>query len=373
VGPLNNYTIIELAGLGPAPYAGMLLADMGADVIRVEKSARPEPGRQHDISLRNKRSIVLNLKNPEHREKLLDLVERADALIEGFRPGVTERLGVGPDDCLARNPALIYGRLTGWGQDGPLAQAAGHDINYIALSGALHAIGRPDTAPVPPVNFVGDMGGGGMLLAFGLVCALLEVQSSGKGQIVDAAMIDGSASLSWMVHYFQAAGMWNTGRRGNNFLDGGAHFYDAYETKDGKYVSLGCLEPQFYAEFLARVGRDAAEFSGQLDAQQWPHLKARLTELFKTRTRDDWCALLEGTDACFAPVLSIREAPAHPHNQSRATFIELDGMVQPGPAPRFSRTVADIRHGPRAPGADTDSVLAELNINRGKANRQDSQ
>ena len=370
MGPLNNYTIIELAGLGAAPYTGMLLADMGADVIRVEKSALPAPGRKHDISLRNKRSIVLNLKDTGDREKLLGLVEHADALIEGFRPGVTERLGVGPDDCLARNPALIYGRLTGWGQDGPLAPAAGHDINYIALSGALHAIGRPDQAPVPPVNFVGDMGGGGMLLAFGLVCALLEAKGSGKGQVVDAVMVDGSASLSWMLHYFQAAGMWNAERRGQNLLDGGAHFYDTYETKDGKFVSVGCLEPQFYAEFLERVGLDPAEFAGQLDKSRWPNLKARLTELFRSRTRDEWCTLLEGTDACFAPVLSVSEAPKHPHNQARATFIELDGMVQPGPAPRFSRTAPVVRHGPRSPGADTDEVLAELDHNRDQANRQ---
>lgn len=362
MGPLNNFRIIELAGIGPAPYAGMLLADMGADVIRVEKSAVPAPGWDQDISLRNKRSIVLNLKAMDDRDKLLALVERADALIEGFRPGVAERLGVGPDDCLGRNPALVYGRVTGWGQEGPLAQAAGHDINYIGLSGALHAIGRAGEAPVPPVNFVADMGGGGMLLAFGVVCALLEAERSGAGQVVDAAMIDGSASQTWMLHYLQAAGLWDTERRGTNFLDGGAHYYDAYETKDGKHISIGCIEPQFYAEFLQRVGLEAATLAGPINPREWPELKREMAALFKGKTRDEWCELLEGTDVCFAPVLSIREAPGHPHNRARGTFVEIDGMVQPGPAPRFSRTVAGVRHGPRAPGADTHSVLAELDI-----------
>jgi len=289
---------------------------------------------------------------------VLKLVESADALFEGFRPGVTERLGLGPDDCLARNGRLVYGRMTGWGQDGPLAQAAGHDINYIALTGALHAIGRPGERPVPPLNLVGDFGGGGMLLAFGIVCALLEAQKSGKGQVVDAAMVDGAASLMAMFYTMGAGGAFKA-ERGTNLLDGGAHFYDTYETKDGKYICIGSIEPQFYALLVEKAGLDAKRFSAQMDASRWPGYKQELTEVFKSKTQAQWCTLMEGTDVCFAPVLSIFDAPAHPHNKARNTFVEVDGVVQPAPSPRFSRTTAEIAHGARAPGVDTEAVLLD--------------
>jgi alpha-methylacyl-CoA racemase len=354
-GPLSGFRVVELAGIGPGPFCGMMLSDMGADVIRVDRmgaSAR----RTNDVLARNRRSIAVDLKQPQGVETVLRLVAKADALFEGFRPGVTERLGLGPEQCMARNPKLVYGRMTGWGQDGPMAQAAGHDINYIGLSGALHAIGRPGQKPVPPLNLVGDFGGGGMLLAFGMVCALLEAQKSGKGQVVDAAMVDGAASLMAMFYTMAAGGVF-TDKRGTNLLDGGAHFYDTYETKDGQYVCIGSIEPQFYALLVEKAGLDKERFSQQMNSARWGECKEELTRVFKTKTRDEWCAIMEGTDVCFAPVLSVLEAPKHPHNVARGTFVTLDGVVQPAPAPRFSRTEGAIRNSARIPGEDSRAVL----------------
>jgi alpha-methylacyl-CoA racemase len=360
MGPLNGVTVIELAGLGPAPMAGMLLADMGAQVIRVERAARgKQPRADLDASLRGKKSIVLNLKDQAGREALLKLVETADVLIEGFRPGVTEKLGIGPDDCQARNPKLIYGRMTGWGQDGPLAQAAGHDINYISITGALYAVGPKDGKPVVPLNLIGDMGGGGMLLVNGVLAALIEAGRSGKGQVVDAAMVDGAAQLMWMFHSFHASGNWDAKARGSNMLDGGAPYYDSYETSDGKYISIGSIEPQFYSDLVQRAGLDPVIFAAdtQDDQESWPELKDKIADVFRTKTRDEWCAIMEGTDVCFAPVLSFAEAPDHPHNQARNTYVEIDGYQQPAPAPRFSRTPSEVAHGQHTVGADTAEVL----------------
>ena len=357
MGPLHGFRIIELAGIGPGPFCGMMLSDMGAEVIRVDR-IRPGASAPRDVLARNRRSIAVDLKQPEGVETVLRLVETADALFEGFRPGVTERLGLGPEHCQARNEKLVYGRMTGWGQDGPMAEAAGHDINYIGLAGALHAIGRAGERPVPPLNLVGDFGGGGMLLAFGMVCALLEAQKSGKGQVVDAAMVDGAASLMAMFFSMAAGGAF-TDRRGTNLLDGGAHFYDTYETSDGKYICIGSIEPQFYALLVEKAGLDAKKFSAQMDPSGWPELKGELTRVFKTKTRDQWCQIMEGTDVCFAPVLSLFEAPEHPHNKARNTFVKLDGVTQPAPAPRFSRTVAEVSHSARAPGVDSRSVLSD--------------
>ncbi len=360
-GPLSGITIIELAGIGPGPFAGMLLSDMGATVIRVERAQAVRGGDpEHppkDISNRGRLSIGVDLKDPEGVEVVLRLVEKADALFEGFRPGVTERLGLGPDECLARNPKLVYGRMTGWGQTGPYAQAAGHDINYIALAGALEPIGRAGQAPVPPLNLVGDFGGGGMFLAFGLVCGILEAHRSGKGQVVDAAMVDGAATLMTMFHAMTAMGAWRP-ERGTNLLDTGAHFYDVYECADGTYVSLGSIEPQFYAELRRLAGLEGVEWDPQMDRSQWPALKAKLQTLFRTKTRDEWCALMEHSDVCFAPVLSISEAPKHPHNVARSTFVDVAGVTQPAPAPRFSRTVPVISSPPSHPGQNTVDVLA---------------
>lgn len=338
---------------------GMLLADMGARVIRVERNTGVSMLHRGDISFRGKQSIALNLKSAAGTEALLRLVDSAHALIEGYRPGVAERLGVGPDVCCARNPKLVYGRMTGWGQDGPLAHAAGHDINYIALSGALYSIGEAGGKPVIPLNLIGDMGGGGMLLAFGVVCALFEAQKSGQGQVVDAAMVDGAAQLMWMQYGMAAAGLWNPHKRGENMLDGGAHFYQVYETADGGFVAIGAIEPQFYAELIARTGVDSKRFGNQIDPAQWPQLTAELARVFKTKTRGQWCEIMEGSDVCFAPVLSMTEAPEHPHNRARGTFFELDGVTQPAPAPRFSRSHTAVAHGRRDPGSDGDDLLAE--------------
>jgi alpha-methylacyl-CoA racemase len=357
MGPLHGYRIIELAGIGPGPFCGMMLSDMGAEVIRVDRLS-PGAAAPKDVLARNRRSIAVDLKSPQGVETVLKLVETADALFEGFRPGVTERLGLGPDDCRARNEKLVYGRMTGWGQDGPLASAAGHDINYIALTGALHAIGRPGERPVPPLNLVGDFGGGGMLLAYGLVCALLEAQKSGKGQVVDAAMVDGAASLMAMFFTMAAVDRFSD-QRGTNMLDGGAHFYDTYETSDGKAICLGSIEPQFYALLLEKAELDPGRFNPQMDPARWPELKAELIDVFRTRTQAEWCEIMEGTDICFAPVLSVFEAPEHPHNKARNVFVEIDGVVQPAPSPRFSRTTAEISHAARPPGADTESVLTD--------------
>ncbi|MEE8558161.1 MAG: CaiB/BaiF CoA-transferase family protein [Myxococcota bacterium] len=359
MGTLDGIKVVEIAGIGPGPFCGMMLSDMGADVLRIDRADRvtavPRDRPNMDLLSRGRGSVAADLKNPEGVETVLRLIERADVLIEGFRPGVTERLGIGPDVCLTRNPRLVYGRMTGWGQDGPLAQAAGHDINYISLAGALHGIGRAGERPVPPLNLVGDFGGGGMLLAFGVVCALVERDRSGQGQVVDAAMVDGAATLMTIIHGLRHMGLW-TDKRGENLLDTGAHFYDVYETADGEFISIGAIEPQFYAELLKRLDLDATDLPGQMD--QWPDQKERFEKLFRSRTRDEWCSLLEGTDVCFAPVLSIPEAYNHPHNRERGTFVEVEGTLQPAPAPRFSRTPGQIQGPPTRPGERTDETLA---------------
>lgn len=361
-GPLAGVKIIELAGIGPGPFCAMMLADMGADVIRVDRADRATGGDPAappaDLLNRGRRSIAVDLKSADGVEAVLSLLESADALIEGFRPGVMERLGLGPDIALARNPRLVYGRMTGWGQDGPYAPTAGHDINYIALAGALEPIGRRGQGPVPPLNLVGDFGGGGMLLAYGLVCGILSARSTGEGQVIDAAMVDGAAVLMTMFHAFRAMGMWNE-ERGTNLLDTGAHFYDVYETADGKYVSIGSIEPQFYAELLRLTGLEGEELPWQHDRSEWPALKERFAGIFKTKTRDEWCEIMEGTDVCFAPVLSLAEAPEHPHNGHRGTFVEVAGVVQPAPAPRFSATPAPPPKPPAHAGQHTDEVLEE--------------
>ena len=358
MGPLQGFRVIELAGIGPGPFCGMMLSDMGAEVIRVDRVGGR--GGRRDVLARNRRSIAVDLKKPAGVEVVLKLVETADALFEGFRPGVTERLGLGPEDCMARNRKLVYGRMTGWGQEGPIAHAAGHDINYIGLAGALHAIGEPGGKPVPPLNLIGDFGGGGMLLAYGLVCGMLEASRSGEGQVIDAAMVDGAAAL--MAMFFSMAGNGFKDQRGSNMLDGGAHFYNTYETKDGEHVCVGSIEPQFYAELVEKSGVDANRFGPQMDAGQWAPFKDELAEVFKQKTRDEWCEIMEGSDVCFAPVLSILEAPQHPHNKHRATFVEVDGVTQPAPAPRFSRTEAEISHAAPTPGADTKAVLADIGL-----------
>ncbi len=354
-------TIVELAGIGPGPFAGMMLSDMGATVIRVDRAQNVRGGDPanppKDVLGRGRSSIGVDLKSPEGVEVVMRLVEKADALFEGFRPGVTERLGLGPADCMARNPRLVYGRMTGWGQEGPYALAAGHDINYIALAGALEPIGRRGEGPTPPLNLVGDFGGGGMFLAFGIVCALLEAQKSGKGQVVDAAMVDGAAVLMSMFHGMTAAGMWAP-ERGTNMLDTGAHFYDVYKCSDGKYVSIGSIEPQFYAELRRLAGLEGSEWDAQLDRKAWPDLKAKLAAVIATKTRDEWCVLMEHSDVCFAPVLSLAEAPNHPHNVQRGTFTEIAGLTQASPAPRFSRTIAEVQGPGVHAGQQTESVLA---------------
>ena len=355
MGPLQGLRVIELEGIGPAPFAGMLLADLGAEVISIARKSS-SADRAAQISERGKRSIALNLKAAEGIEAVLKLCEGADALIEGFRPGVTERLGIGPDACLARNARLVYGRMTGWGQSGPLAQTAGHDINYIALSGALHAVGRAGERPVPPLNLVGDFGGGGMFLAFGVMCAVYEAQRSGVGQVVDVSMVEGSAALMHMMYSMLAMGYWRDAR-GTNLLDGAAHFYDTYETADGKYVSIGSIEPQFYRLLVELAGLDPQEFAPQMDPTRWPVLKQRLAEVIKRRSRTEWCTIMEGTDVCFAPVLSMGEAPQHPHNRARGTFVEVAGVTQAAPAPRFSRSSPELPRAPQPVGADTAAVL----------------
>ncbi len=356
MGPLTGIKIIELAGIGPGPFCGMMLSDMGAEVIRVDRAGSRARGQ--DVLARGRKSIAVDLKSEAGREVVLKLCESADAIFEGFRPGVTERLGLGPDDCRARNKRLVYGRMTGWGQDGPMAQAAGHDINYIALTGALHAIGPKDGKPVPPLNLVGDFGGGGMLLAYGLVCALLEASRSGEGQVVDAAMVDGAAALMAMFFTMKAGGMFQESRA-SNMLDGGAHFYGTYETKDAKHIALGSIEPQFYALLIEKAGLDAEEFSAQMDQSRWPEYQEKLTSVFKTKTRDEWTAIMEGSDVCFAPVLALSEVAEHPHNKARGTFQELDGLTQPAPAPRFSRTGVSLSHASRTPGQDSQQVLLD--------------
>ncbi len=361
-GPLDGIRIIEIAGIGPGPFAGFMLADLGAEVIKVDRSDRVRGGDPAqppaDILQRGRRSLAVDLKSAEGVEVVLQLVEKADALFEPFRPGVAERLGIGPDECLARNPRLVYGRMTGWGQDGPLAHTAGHDINYIALAGALWHFGRAGGPPTPPLNMVGDFGGGGMLLAYGLVCGLLHAQRTGRGQVVDAAMVDGSAALMTMFHAFRAMGIYDEAR-GENMLDTGAHFYDVYECADGEYVSIGSIEPQFYAELLKYTGLEGEDLPWQMDKSQWPAMKERLAAIFKTKTRDEWSSIMEGTDICFAPVLRMSEAVEHPHNVHRKTFLELDGIVQPAPAPRFSATPGAVARPPAHAGQHTDELLRE--------------
>jgi alpha-methylacyl-CoA racemase len=362
MGALSGYRVIELAGIGPAPMCAMMLSDMGAEVLRIDRTADAGLGiameTKYNLLNRGRRSVAFDLKRPEAAEALLRLVERADALIEGFRPGVMERLGIGPDQCLARNPRLVYGRMTGWGQDGPLAHAAGHDINYIALAGALHSIGRKGETPVPPLNLVGDFGGGALYLALGVVTGLLEAQKSGKGQVVDTAMVDGVASLMTAIYGMRGAGVF-TDNRGENMLDTGAHFYDAYETSDGKYICIGSIEAKFYEELLQLSGLKGEELPRQLDRKSWPAMKERIAKLFRTKTRDEWCRIMEGSDVCFAPVLSMEEAPSHPHNRQRATFVEENGVIQPAPAPRFSRTPSAIQRPPARPGEHTEAALRD--------------
>ena len=362
MGPLKGLKIIEMAGIGPGPFCGMVLADLGAELIRVDRASAIGTGSKKEPSNRGKKSIAIDLKSKEGVEIVLKLVETADAIFEGFRPGVMERLGLGPNVCLERNERIVFGRMTGWGQEGPLAKSAGHDINYISLSGALAAIGRPGSPPVPPLNLIGDFGGGGMLLALGLVAGLLESKESKKGQVVDAAMTDGSALLMTMIYSMQSSGLWKNSL-GSNLLDGGSHFYDTYECKDGKFISIGSIEPQFY-ELLCKIAElDDSVFSNQMDRQFWPEQKKVIKEIFLNKTREEWCALMEGTDVCFAPVLNMAEAPLHPHNIERKTFIELEGVTQPAPAPRFSRTNPEIVSSPSLVGEHTDEVLKAIGLN----------
>jgi alpha-methylacyl-CoA racemase len=364
-GPLAGLKVIEMVGIGPCPFAAMMLADMGADVIRIDR--KPDPnvpnpypmlGTKFDVMARGRRSLALDLKDPRARQLLLDLVAKADVLVEGFRPGVMERLGLGPDICLERNHRLVYGRVTGWGQSGPLSQAAGHDLNYVALSGMLHAMGREGSPPAPPLNLVGDFGGGAMMLAFGVVCAAFEAKQSGKGQVVDAAMTDGAALLGAMMYGLRAFGSWSDARE-TNLLDGGAPFYDCYACADGKFISIGAIEPQFYAQLLQLAGVEDPQFRKQWRQADWPELKRKFADLFAARTRDEWCRLLEGTDVCFAPVLDMAEAPHHPHNVARSSFVESEGVTQPAPAPRFSRTPAELGAAPSSPGQDGAAVLED--------------
>lgn len=363
-GPLAGVRIIEIAGIGPGPFCGMMLADHGAEVIRVERPGGPKAGPEtrasKDPLVRSRKTIVVDMKQPEGVAVVRDLCRTADGLIEGFRPGVMERLGLGPDELLADNPKLVYGRMTGWGQTGPYAHAAGHDINYIALAGALHAYGRAGEKPTPPINMVGDFGGGGMMLAFGMVAAILSARGTGRGQVIDCAMTDGAAVLMSMIWGFRAMGMWRD-ERGVNLLDTGAHFYDTYECSDGRFVSIGSIEPQFYAELrrLAGLAEDR-DFDRQMDPAAWGPLKAKLTDLFKSKTRDEWCGLMEHTDVCFAPVLSMAEAPDHPHNATRGTFGTVDGNIQPMPAPRYSGTPTAQPFATPAAGSDGTALLATL-------------
>ncbi|MEE2783706.1 MAG: CaiB/BaiF CoA-transferase family protein [Pseudomonadota bacterium] len=365
MGPLAGVRVVELQGIGPGPYCGMMLADMGAEIIRVDRAGSAgQTANKTDILARGRKSIAVDLKQTEGVETVLRLVETADVLIEGFRPGVMERLGLGPDVCLARNSKLVYGRMTGWGQTGSMASAAGHDINYISLSGALHAIGPEGEKPVPPLNLVGDFGGGGMLLAFGVAAALYETANSGKGQVIDAAMTDGSALLMNAVFGIMNTGRWNPAR-GTNLLDGGAHFYGTYETSDGRWVSVGSIEPQFYALLLEKTGLAGDNsLPKQMSRDDWPMLKEKLTEIFRTKSRDEWDEIMLGTDICYAPVLTFEEAVEHEHNSVRDTFVEQDGIKQAAPAPRFSRTPPDLPTTAVAPGAHTDEVLGSMGVSQ---------
>ncbi len=372
MGPLAGVRVIEMAGIGPAPFCGMLLADMGAEVIRVDRLTLSGLGIEtpvkYDLFNRNKKSVAIDLKAADGAATVRRLIAQADMLIEGFRPGVMEKLGLGPDLCLGDNPKLVYGRMTGWGQEGPLAFAAGHDLNYIALTGALGAIGQTGGEPVVPLNLVGDFGGGAMYLAMGMLAALVEAKGSGRGQVVDAAIVDGTASLMTMFHSFQQMGAWDL-KRGNNIIDGGAPFYAVYETSDGKYVTVGAIETKFYAELIERLGLAGEALPHQHDKKRWPELRARFAEIFRGKTRDEWCAQLEGTDACFAPVLDMVEARAHSHMAARDIHVEVDGVVNPAPAPRFSRTPSGIAHPAVASGSSTAAVLTDFGFDRAEIDR----
>lgn len=355
-GPLSGLKVVEFAGIGPGPFCGMLLSDLGADVVRIDRKGqgRSSPA---DITSRGRRSIGLDLKNPAAIETCLKLMEGADAVFEGFRPGVMERLGLGPDVALKRNPKLVYGRMTGWGQTGPYANAAGHDMNYIAITGALHAIGTGDK-PIPPLNLVGDFGGGALYLAFGLLAGVLSARETGQGQVIDCAMSDGAASLMSMFYGFKASGMWKEERRAN-LLDGGAHFYDTYQCADGKWISIGSIEPQFYALLLEKTGINDPAFAAQMDRGSWNDLRDKLAHVIAQKTQAEWCEIMDATDVCFAPVLDLDEAPKHPHNVARQTFVELGGVVQPAPAPRFSATPGEIQGLPPAIGAHDREALGD--------------
>ncbi len=361
-GPLTGVRVVELAGIGPGPFAAMLLADLGADVVRVDRPGGPglaiDPA--YDVTNRNKRSVVVDLKSPDGPDQVLGLAARADILIEGYRPGVAERLGVGPEHCRARNPRLVYGRMTGWGQDGPLAHRAGHDIAYLAPTGVLGMIGRPDEPPAVPANLLGDYAGGSLYLVVGVLAALHHARATGTGQVVDAAIVDGTAHLAAMIHGMLAAGGWQD-RRGANLLDGGCPYYGTYETADGKYMAVGALEPRFYAEFLALLGVED-QAAARKDIARWGELREQVAARFKSRTRDEWTAVFDGSDACVAPVLSLREAPHHPHLAARGTFTDHDGLTQPAPAPRFSATPTSVRSGPARPGADTADVARDWDV-----------
>lgn len=369
MGPLAGVKIVEMGGIGPGPMCALLLADMGAEIIRIDRMQETGLGVHTDpkfnLLMRGRKSVAIDSKSKEGQELILTLIEQADGLIEGFRPGVMERLGLSPEVVFARNPKIAFGRMTGWGQDGPMAHAAGHDLNYIALSGALHAIGRAGEPPTIPLNLVGDFGGGALYLAMGMLAAIIEARMSGKGQVVDVSMVDGAASLMATFFGLTAAGRWSE-ERGTNILDSGAHFYEVYETSDGKYVSIGSIETKFYKELLKLTGLEGEDLPHQMDEAGWPIIKARLTEIFKGKTRDEWCEIMEGTDVCFAPVLSLLEAAEHPHNKARETFVEIDGVLQPAPAPKFSRTKSEIQHPPCAPGQHTDEVLAEWGVDESK-------
>ncbi|GAB5499317.1 MAG: CaiB/BaiF CoA-transferase family protein [Pseudohongiellaceae bacterium] len=358
MGALKGIRVIEMAGIGPGPFCAMMLADMGAEVIRIDRLAHKGQGHRAHTLNRGRRSLALDLKNPDALDATLRLVDQADVLVEGFRPGVMERLGLGPDECLTRNPRLVFGRMTGWGQSGPLAAAAGHDINYISIAGALGAMGYPDRPPAPPLNLVGDFGGGAMYLLAGILAALVERSTSGAGQVIDAAMTDGTASLLTPFYGLMAMQQWSAERYSNR-LDGGAYYYGAYQCSDGKYISIGSLEPQLYALLLEKCGITDPSFQEQLDQSAWPEKREKLTALFKTRTRAQWCELLEGTDVCFAPVLDLAEAPDHPHNQARQTFVDFEGVQQPAPAPRFSRTPGSIQSAPALAGEHSEQILGD--------------
>ncbi|MFP6827403.1 MAG: CaiB/BaiF CoA-transferase family protein [Pseudohongiellaceae bacterium] len=361
MGPLKGIRVIEMAGIGPGPFCAMMLSDMGAEVVRIDRLSHKGAGSRANILNRGRRSLALDLKTPQGVETTLALIDEADVLIEGFRPGVMERLGLGPEPCLERNPKLVYGRMTGWGQSGPLAQAAGHDINYISIAGALGAMGYADRPPAPPLNLVGDFGGGAMYLLSGVLAALIERSNSGQGQVIDAAMTDGTASLLSPFFGLMAMNLWTTDRSSNK-LDGGAHYYGSYECRDGKHISIGSIEPQFYALLLEKCEITDESFLAQQDQSGWPDLRNKLETLFKTKTRDDWCAIMEGTDVCFAPVLNLKEASHHPHNEARATYVDFEGVTQPAPAPRFSRTQGEIQSSAALAGEHSEQVLRDWGL-----------